>query len=72
MSIVLGNKIPGELASYGVTAKGHTADTGRPVAVPLRLGGFEETERMSENGVLELRNEALREKGGIRIKAEPY
>ncbi|EER17348.1 hypothetical protein Pmar_PMAR022289 [Perkinsus marinus ATCC 50983] len=72
MSIVLGDRIPGELASYGVTARGHTADNGRPVAVPLRLGGFEETERMSENGVLELRNEALREKGGIRIKAEPF
>ncbi|KAF4747927.1 hypothetical protein FOZ63_006954, partial [Perkinsus olseni] len=71
MSVVLGNKVLGELPAHATTVRGHTADTGQPVAVPLRLGGFEETDRSPRNGVLELQSEELRQNGGIRIRAEP-
>ncbi|KAF4679484.1 hypothetical protein FOZ62_014637, partial [Perkinsus olseni] len=72
MSVVLGNKVLGELPAHATTVRGHTADTGQPVAVPLRLGGFEETDRSPRNGVLELQSEELRQNGGIRIRAEPF
>ncbi|KAF4676905.1 hypothetical protein FOL47_004384 [Perkinsus chesapeaki] len=72
MSIVLGNKMSSELPSHSMTVRGHTADTGQPVSVPLRLGGFEETDWSPINGTLELQNEELVKNGGIRIRAEPF